>query len=161
MHSSVGMPGNRAKPLGRWVGPYQIISTVNEYVYRIKHIITNKILEAHAVRMRFYSDASLDITEELKKHVAQQGILLDVKTFLGHKKNESGEWALRVQWAGFEQSEATWEPLSTLAEDVPVLIAQYAATLPNESELFVTAAREQVGKKSSGRARKQALDLFE
>ena len=94
-------------------------------------------------------------------HVAQQGILLDVKTFLGHKKNESGEWALRVQWVGFEQSEATWEPLSTLAEDVPVLIAQYAATLPNESELFVTAAREQVGKKSSGRARKQALDLFE
>ena len=52
-----------------------------------------------------------------------------------------------MQWAGFEQSEATWEPLSTLAEDVPVLIAQYAATLPNESELFVTAAREQVGKK--------------
>ena len=101
MHSSVDMPGHRAKPLGRWTSPHQIIVITNSHVYTIKHLVT-KVQEVHAVRMKFYCDTSLKVTKELKEHVAQQGIMLDVKAFKGHKKSKKkmNEWTMLVQWAG-------------------------------------------------------------
>lgn len=49
--------------------------------------------------------------EEVPKYTVEQ--------FLDLRKDENGEFTLLAQWLAFG-AEKTWEPLKTLAEDVPV-----------------------------------------
>ena len=160
MHSSVDMPGHRQKPLGRWTGPHQIIGVTNSHVYTIKHLVTEKVQEVHAVRMKFYSDASLNVTQELKEHDGQQGLMMDVKDFIGHKKGaKKGEWLMLVHWAGFEQLEATWEPLSTMAEDVPVLVAQKKTALGTTGKSFTIDVKKAIAK-AKGCGKERAMKML-
>ena len=39
--------------------------------------------------------------------------------------NEDGSAMIHVQWRGFDETEATWEPLEQLNEDVPEKVAAY------------------------------------
>jgi len=45
------------------------------------------------------------------------------KTVLDHRKTKNGKFEVKVQW---EDDQVSWEPLSTLATDDPVFMAQYA-----------------------------------
>ena len=48
----------------------------------------------------------------------------NVDRFKGHKK-EGNRWLIRVSWEGCASSEDTWEPMSNLKKDVPVLLKEY------------------------------------
>ncbi|POM74299.1 LOW QUALITY PROTEIN: Hypothetical protein PHPALM_8773 [Phytophthora palmivora] len=68
----------------------------------------------------------LNTTEEIMKLVSSQGMLLGVDKFIEHRYNqELGRWELLVSWLGLQAIENSWEPLSTLLQDVPVKVREY------------------------------------
>ncbi|OWZ13978.1 hypothetical protein PHMEG_00012616 [Phytophthora megakarya] len=105
------------KLLGQWVGPFKVI----------EHLVTGRVYDVHGSRLKFYADAALNTMEELLELVSSQGMLLGVDKFIEHRYNpERGRWELLVSWLGLQAIEDSWEPLSTLLQDVPVKVCEYA-----------------------------------
>ena len=87
-------------------------------------------------RLKFFCDSSLNVTEDVVNQVAFDGEGYEkIKKIMGCRWNESSStWELHVAWRGFETSNYTWEPISQLFADVPVLVKRYVQALPNGSE---------------------------
>jgi hypothetical protein len=107
----------------KWLGPFQIVDTVNDSVYKVKNIVTGKESMVHAQRIRAYADASLDVTEDIIDQAANDSWSTHVDSIIGVRLVDGGEFELKVKWLGFE--ETTWEPLQTLHEDVPEKVLAY------------------------------------
>ncbi|OWZ00171.1 hypothetical protein PHMEG_00028706, partial [Phytophthora megakarya] len=123
-----------SKLLVTWVGPY-VITRADSHSFRVRHLITGAEQDVHASRLKFYADSDLEVTEELLEHVAAQGIVLKVKQLIKHKWNEQSRgFELLVSWCGLETIENSWEPLQSLAKDVPALIHDYVAAA-NDAKL--------------------------
>ncbi|KAE9171302.1 hypothetical protein PF004_g27615 [Phytophthora fragariae] len=116
------------KLLVTWVGPYRVLRA-DAHSFLIQHLITGAELDVHASRLKFYADASLDVTEELREHISSQGIVLAIEKLKEHRWNDQiRDYEVLVQWKGLEAIEDSYEPLTSLARDVPVLVAKYVAT---------------------------------
>ncbi|GMF33426.1 unnamed protein product [Phytophthora fragariaefolia] len=91
------------------------------------HTTNRHTMDVHPSRLKFYADDSLNVTEELRDHIASQGTLLAVEAIVVHKLNSDMEaYEVKVKWLGLETIEDSWEPLKTMCEDVPQLLLQYA-----------------------------------
>ncbi|ETL83427.1 hypothetical protein L917_16625 [Phytophthora nicotianae] len=115
------------KLLVTWVGPYRILRA-DAHSFLIEHLITGAKLDVHVSRLKFYADASLNVTEELLEHISAQVILLSVEKLKSHRWNDMiNDYEVLVQWKGLEQIEDSYEPLTSLARDVSTLVTQYVA----------------------------------
>ena len=127
-----------AKLLAHWIGPFQIIDAISPYVFQVRSLVNDSTRLVHASRLNFYADSQLDVTAELVDHVAKQGLRFDVDLILDHRFTSCYE--VLVQWLGFSSNEATWEPLATLAIDVPAKIRAYLDTLSAETAMPIVAS---------------------
>eukprot|EP00644_Phytophthora_capsici_P009199 jgi/Phyca11/102126/e_gw1.6.950.1 len=118
------------KLLVTWVGPYRILRA-DAHSFLVEHLITGDKLDVHACRLKFYADASLDVTEVLLEHISAQGILLSVEKLKSHRWNDMiftiNDYEVLVRWKGLGQIEDSYEPLTSLVRDVGTLVAQYVA----------------------------------
>ncbi|GMF14488.1 unnamed protein product [Phytophthora fragariaefolia] len=109
------------KLLVRWVGPFRI-TDVLPHSFMVQHLLTGDAFEVHGSRLKHNSDATLDVTEELRQHIGSQGIILGVRAIEQHRYHElAAEWQLYVAWRGLEDSENSWEPFASIYADVPAL----------------------------------------
>jgi hypothetical protein len=123
---------NSNKLLVTWVGPYRVVRA-DAHSFRIEHVITGAELDVHASRLKFYADFSLEVTEEHLEHIPSQGIVLAIEKLKRHTWNDTiGDFEIFVQWKGLEEIEDSYEPLTSLARDVPVLVNQYVAAADQE-----------------------------
>ncbi|ETP33057.1 hypothetical protein F442_18351, partial [Phytophthora nicotianae P10297] len=96
------------------------------HYFRVSHLVTGDELDVHPSRLKFYADSSLDVTEEILEHVAAQGIILAISELKKHRWNASiSDDEVLVGWKGLESVEDSWEPLTSLATEVKVLLDQY------------------------------------
>ncbi|POM64929.1 Hypothetical protein PHPALM_19472, partial [Phytophthora palmivora] len=124
------------KLLVTWVGPYRVVRA-DAHSFRVKHLITGAELDVHASRLKFYADSSLDVSEELLEHISSQGIVLAIEKFKSHRWNETiRDFEVLVQWKGLEDIEDSYEPLASLAKDVPILVDQYVAAADQELKAY-------------------------
>ncbi|OWY95405.1 hypothetical protein PHMEG_00034596, partial [Phytophthora megakarya] len=102
------------KLLVTWVGPF-VVTKCNVHSFTIKHLVTGVESLVHASRLKFYADNDLEVTEELREHVAAQGIVLKVEAILEHRWNDDmKDYELRISWEGLESIEDSWEPLRAM-----------------------------------------------
>jgi hypothetical protein len=129
------------KLLCTWIGPFQVVACPRPYVFEVKNLTTAAphTRLVHASRMKFYADASLQITEPLLTSVNAQTNRYEIESIVDHRtKNDIIE--LLIRWVGFEDDECTWEPLSHIAHDAPALTTAYLAALPaSESDIRIKA----------------------
>jgi Chromo (CHRromatin Organisation MOdifier) domain len=92
----------------------------------VENLLTKKLKAAHATRLRFYKDKELNVTAKLAQaadHNDHQ--LYVVSKILDARYNEQEFFhELLVAWRGFPVREATWEPYSVMAVDVPDMVAK-------------------------------------
>ena len=123
-----------AKLLCQWVGPFQVVGTHSPYVFRVKSLVDSSERDVHASRLQYYADSSLLVTRELKDHVSKQSLILNVEKF------SDGTYEILVHWKGFEDIEASWEPLTVIAADVPRLVDSYLSSLSTDTSASLRAA---------------------
>jgi hypothetical protein len=74
------------------------------------------------------------VTEEILKHISNQGMFLAVEALLDPRINRlNGAWEILVSWRGLQDVDNTWEPLVNLMYDVPILVQRYVSDVNNES----------------------------
>ncbi|EGZ21590.1 hypothetical protein PHYSODRAFT_329520 [Phytophthora sojae] len=93
------------KLMVRWVGPFRIVQELPTS-YMIEHLLTGEQFDVHAIRLKHYADGTLDVTEELKHHVALQGIKLGVRA----------------------DTEDSWEEFGGIFNAVPEIVDRYVDT---------------------------------
>jgi Chromo (CHRromatin Organisation MOdifier) domain len=111
----------------KWKGPRRVASVESDYVFVIENILTKELKAAHATRLRFYKDKDLNVTAELAQaaeHNDHQRYV--VSKILDARCNEQEMFhELLVAWRGFPVGEATWEPYSVMAVDVPDMVGKF------------------------------------
>ena len=147
--SQVDMPGDtqgtKAKT-GTWRGPYRVIDSISKWVYTIESLLDKSTRDVHVSRLKWYSDKDLRVTQELRQHVQDQettGVVdhLGGLQFNGRRRR----WECLVFWQGYEDSEATWEPLKRLKTDVPLLLERHLRKMVEEGQKDGAKAGRSVG----------------
>ena len=110
-----------------WQGPRRVVRADSDQVYECEDLISGESNLFHINRLKFYADAQLDVTESLldvvdnnEPHLQHVERLLDIRFNRAQERYE-----VKVQWRGFDYEAPTWEPLVTMAEDVPALLAKF------------------------------------
>jgi Chromo (CHRromatin Organisation MOdifier) domain len=85
----------------------------------MEHLLSGKRKKVHTTRVKFYRDASLEVTEELISFLEYQDSILFVVEELIALRQVGETVLVQVKWLGFDDLESTWEPVSTIAADVP------------------------------------------
>ncbi|OWZ03476.1 hypothetical protein PHMEG_00024784 [Phytophthora megakarya] len=122
--------GNKLQVM--WVGPYQV-TRADANSFRVKHLVTGDEQDVHASRLKFYSDDSLDVTDERLEHVSSQGIVLAVGKLKDHKwNNDINDFEILIGWKGLQPIEDSFEPMSDLAKEIRVLVGNYVTSTDDQ-----------------------------
>jgi len=92
--------------------------------------------EAHSCRIRFYDGGSWTPTEEVLTQYLHDATALEVKAILDIRHDTpTTEPELLIDWRGLD---ASWEPLSTMMQDIPDLVRPFLETSqhPDARHLF-------------------------
>lgn len=113
------------KPAVKWTGPYRVVSGLSEHICLVEDLLSGKKADLHGRRLAFFRNKDFTVTDEVRNHlVYQQNELLVVADF--HDIHQVGEQVdLLTQWRGFDSSESPWVYLTSLREDVPMLVDAY------------------------------------
>ncbi|KAH9119530.1 hypothetical protein AeMF1_007830, partial [Aphanomyces euteiches] len=74
----------------------------------------------HACRLKMYCEGGRDVSEGLADHIAFGNEGFHVAR-LGSVRVENGEYQALAYWLGLDEDEASWEPVQSLYEDIPVV----------------------------------------
>eukprot|EP00918_Siedleckia_nematoides_P044954 GHVU01098347.1.p1 GENE.GHVU01098347.1~~GHVU01098347.1.p1 ORF type:complete len:380 (-),score=90.51 GHVU01098347.1:11-1150(-) len=105
----------------RWRGPYRITKVASEWIYEVEELKTKRRLRVHARRLKFYCEAARGSEEELTALAMEQQEDWKVKEIAGFTKDpHTEEFEAEVVWDDEEEiNESTFEPLASIAVDVP------------------------------------------
>jgi hypothetical protein len=119
-----------------WKGPYEIVEVINDYVYKIAHMITGKPLTSHATRLQFYSSDQLEMTDLLVDTLAaQDSSLFSIERILEHQYDRpSMSFEFKIHWQGFADEEDSFEPFTSVYVAAPKLVKEYVRKLPASRE---------------------------
>lgn len=126
----------RSKLRVRWLGPFRVVATVNEWVYILEDIVTSRRKTVHVQRMKLYADSEFQVTEDVRNQAAYDDVT-HVEDIVDWRENDNGDLELRVRWLGFATSEDSWEPVAALHEDQPLLVERYLQRVQHECDLAV------------------------
>jgi Chromo (CHRromatin Organisation MOdifier) domain len=123
----------------KWKGPRRVASVKSDYVFVEENLLRKELKAAHATRLRFYKDKKHNVTAELAQAAEHSDYqIYVVSKILDARYNEQEMFhELLVTWRGFPVGEATWEPYSVMAVDVPDMVAKFM-----ESHEDIDAVRE-------------------
>ncbi|KDO23284.1 hypothetical protein SPRG_11598 [Saprolegnia parasitica CBS 223.65] len=114
------------KLLVTWLGPFQI-TEVSTYSCVIRHILSGRERHAHTSRLKPYAEGSFELTQEIREHVSEQGVLLKIREIKAVRLNQSARrWEILCLWEGLEDIEASWELFTSIATDAPAVARQFA-----------------------------------
>ncbi|KAJ0393889.1 hypothetical protein P43SY_007544 [Pythium insidiosum] len=96
---------------------YELAGGRNKAAVR-RNLVTGEQKEAHASRLKFYADKSLNVNEDLLEHIAHNSEghvvekLLEARYVPELKRHE-----IKVHWRGLDTTEDSWEPAEVLLQD--------------------------------------------
>jgi hypothetical protein len=124
-------PSRRSRPC--WTGPYKLLECKSDWEYVIQHLVTGDKFSAHSSRLKYYCDKDLNVTADLKFQITHDEMRYTVKNFSNHRSVD-GNFEFLTQWEGFDEEDSTWEPITTLFEDVPKLCQKYVLSISNKDK---------------------------
>ncbi|GMF16578.1 unnamed protein product [Phytophthora fragariaefolia] len=119
------------KLLTRWVGPFEVIEEL-PHSFVIRHLLPDQRHNVHGSRLKFYCDASLGVSEEMRAHVGNQGMVLGVEARKDHHK-QATQWQLLVSWIGLQEEEDSWESLDAMHDDLTIRVREYVDASGDEA----------------------------
>ncbi len=97
-----------------------MVKANSSWAFEIQNLITGLVKEAHASRLKFYTDKDLKVSADLLAHVAHNDQGYEVEAFGDARWNEVKQvYEIAVKWRGLDDVETSWEPAQNLFEDLP------------------------------------------
>ena len=130
----VAAPVARAKFRVKWISPYRILDTLNDYVYVVEDVVTSRCKSVHVQRLRLFAEASFQMTEDIRNQAAYDD-QTHLESIVDWRETDDALLELRVRWLGFTPAEDTWEPIDRLHEDQPELVERFLRQVQRECDL--------------------------
>jgi hypothetical protein len=102
------------------MGPFRAVQTLNNFVYKVKHLISKVQDDSHISWLRWHHDPSLNVTADLKDQISHDGQELQMVENFMSIRQKGNMWQVQTKWLGCE--EPTWEGVRQMLADVPELI---------------------------------------
>jgi hypothetical protein len=103
-----------------WCGPAIISGVVSDWIFKVTNMVTGDEREVHASRLRFFDASLVDMSTDMKAHVAYNSEGHIIEDFWQVVKDpQTLEWEVLVSWRGLERIEDSWEPVESIIQDVP------------------------------------------
>jgi hypothetical protein len=117
---------SKQKLKARWTGPRRITEVLNDWVYEVEDLITQKKEKVHAERLKFYSESDLEVTEELRNQIAHNDEKFEIDEILDIKYEEQyGRYMILIRWKNFGDDENTWEFIDEVWETTREVVKNY------------------------------------
>lgn len=85
----------------KWYGPFRVTISRYSYIFKVKDLLSGKKECLHCLRLKFFSNKDLEVTEKVKQHVLYQSKeLLTVEELMDVRKKQ-GVVELLVKWKIF------------------------------------------------------------
>lgn len=126
LYARVRRQGVTPKLMSTWTGPWRVVATDHDHVYSVQNIVSGKVHQAHVARLRFYADATLNVTADLKdvfQHSFAQGECR-MNALVHVAEDDGNEVIVLVDWDGFEAEERTWESLRMIHSSAPEFVVK-------------------------------------
>ena len=107
--------------MSTWTGPWRVVEADHSHVYSVQNIVSGKVHTAHVARLRFYADADLNITAEIK-NVFQQSYARGecrMNALMHVAEDDQGDVIILVDWEGFDAEGRTWRCLRKIHSSAP------------------------------------------
>ena len=98
-----------------------MVGANHSHLYSVQNIFSGKLHTAHIARLRFYADADLSITAEIKdvfQHSYTQGECR-MNALMHVAEDDQGDVIVFVDWEDFDAEERTWESLRKIHSSAP------------------------------------------
>ncbi|KAF0757346.1 hypothetical protein AaE_004292, partial [Aphanomyces astaci] len=137
----VGQVSRKGNKLSlHWRGPSKIVRVVTDYVMETQQLVQPYDLSLHhACRLKMYCEGGRDVTEDLADHIAFGNEGFHVAK-LGDVREENGEYQALVYWLGLDEDKASWEPVRSLYEDIPIVFRRWVHQHEDQEEVKKMAA---------------------
>ncbi|RQM28633.1 hypothetical protein B5M09_011438 [Aphanomyces astaci] len=96
-------------------GPYRVSRVDSDYVMEVQQLVETFATSVHhASRLKFFSDAALDVTDALVDYAAfgDEGFFVEER--LGACRSAEGNFEVRVKWKGLDEEEASSQPSNSM-----------------------------------------------
>lgn len=141
----------RSKLVAAWHGPYRVVAPVlgSVGVFQVEHLISGATSVVHAARLRFYADRSLRVTSAMKDILSRAEMgAFTIDTIVAWRRAQDAAapcpFELQIRWLGFDDAADSWEPLDSVAADVPALCDDFVRRVTD-----VPARREMLHRMST------------
>ena len=94
--------------MSTWTGPWRVVGANHSHVYSVQNIVSGKVHTAYVARLRFYADADLNITAEIRdvfQHSYAQGEC-QMNALMHVAEDYQGDVIVFVDWEGFDAENA-------------------------------------------------------
>jgi hypothetical protein len=109
-----------------WRGPYRVVRVVSDFLMEVQQLVQPyEVTLHHACRLRVYAEADREQADDLLSYVTHGDGGFHVEALLGLREVQ-GRFEAQVKWMGLDKEEASWEPVSSLYEDIPVVMRRWA-----------------------------------
>jgi hypothetical protein len=130
----------RRKLVATWTGPYRIVDTVNDWVFKLQDLLDpSKIVDVHIMRMRLFVGQSL-VTDDLLEQIRYDRKEVTYEKFLS-LSHKQGKFFLLTKWLGFSDTESTEETLESCYEHQPAMVLSYINALSSIDVGFAFVSR--------------------
>ena len=126
----VATPGALPSKLcARWKGPYEVVRVIDDYVYEVRHLVTNALLESHSMRMKFFCNSELEqsiaLMDEITAH-ENHDLLFTAEAVEGFRRDDRLDASyVKIKWLGFSSLESTWELVEDMGRVFPEIVNNY------------------------------------
>ena len=129
----------------RWNGPYQVMGFESEFVLRVRLMghPDSKVIQSHIARTRRLASNKIHLSAAVIAGAVNDYGTWTVRAFLDWRFADDGSIELLTAWDGFpDDVDNTWEPLTTLVEDVSQLCRNYLQEHQEEDTALQEAYEE-------------------
>ena len=109
----------------KWNGAYRVNESRQHNIFSIEDLLTGKVEEVHARRLKFFHNKDFKVTEEVKNHLMYQADELFVISRLDDLRVNKGVKQVLVAWKGFDDDERDWVDIDVLQENVPSFLQEF------------------------------------
>ena len=132
------------KLLFQWNGPYQIVNTKNNFVYRVRSLVNGSEMNVHSRRLSFYENKYL-LTEDVRSHVLKSTKGFQVEKILSVRWNsKSREYELLCRWFGMEAEHDSWLRYEEVVNSYPDILDRFLLKAEPSSEIQVLLKKRQL-----------------
>lgn len=114
----------------QWQGPARVVGRQSPNVFVVQLVGSDTSVVVHARHLQLFHKGDIAVSEELIRQSDQSvaGKYIVESLLKLRQSRASGQYEALVRWAGYGPEFDTWEPLTRLHADAPVIVEDFLAT---------------------------------